>query len=243
MRPPLPPLRLLTVFETVLRRGGTRAASSELNVSQPAVSQALRQLEEHLGTALLDRSTRPPSLTDAGRLLHRAVLDGLGRIADAVEEIGRLAQGSQRSVTIACSIGFATYWLMPRLAILYEQHPDLAVNVRTTQRGDPGLAAGIDIAIRYGAGDWRDGTVQVLFKERVDPVCSPAYAARLAQDEVGLEAAVLIHVDVDDQRWTPWRSYLKAVGLTAGNRRQDLRFTNYVQATQAAAIIAQASAT
>jgi LysR family transcriptional regulator, glycine cleavage system transcriptional activator len=234
VRPPLPPLRLLTVFETVLRRGGTRAAANELNVSQPAVSQALRHLEEHLGAPLLDRSTRPAGLTEAGRLLHRAVVEGLGKISEAIDEIRRLAEGADRSVTVACSVGFATYWLMPRLANLYARNPELSVNVRTTQRGDPALSAGIDIAIRYGAGDWTDGEVRLLFKERVDPVCSPAYAARMKQADLGLDAVTLIHVDAEDERWTPWRAYLKAVGLPARGRRHGIRFTNYVQATQAA---------
>jgi LysR family glycine cleavage system transcriptional activator len=232
--PDLPPLRLLTVLETVLRLGGTKAAAAELNVSPPAVSQALRQLEEHLGAALLDRSTRPAGLTEAGRLLYRAVVDGLGQISAAVGDIRCLAEGADPSVTVACSVGFATYWLMPRLADLYERHPDLAVNVRTTQHGDPRLSAGVDIAIRYGAGGWSDGVVRHLFDECVDPVCSPALAAHLEQAGLGMGSATLIHVDVDDERWTPWPTYLKATGMPVGTNRRGLRFTNYVQATQAA---------
>ena len=115
MPPSLPPLRLLTVFETVLRRGSAREAAAELNVSQPAVSQSLRQLENHVGTPLLDRSTRPAALTAAGRMLETASLDGLGRIADAVAQIRRMRAADESAVTIACSVGFATYWLMPRL--------------------------------------------------------------------------------------------------------------------------------
>lgn len=53
MRQNLPPLRLLTTFETVLRTGGVQNAAAELNVTQPAVSQALRNLEEFLGAKLL----------------------------------------------------------------------------------------------------------------------------------------------------------------------------------------------
>ena len=128
----LPPLRLLSVFEAVLRHGGIKPAAAELNVSQPAVSQALKLLETHLGAKLLDRATRPAGLTEAGRLLHRATVDGLGRIAVAIEEIGRLSAGAEPTATIACSVGFATYWLMPRLAAFYDRHPEVAVNVRTT---------------------------------------------------------------------------------------------------------------
>jgi DNA-binding transcriptional LysR family regulator len=228
----LPPLRLLTVFETVIRQGGIGPAAAELNVSQPAVSQALKELEGRLNAKLLDRSTRPAGLTEAGRLLQRATADGLGRIAEAIEEIGRLGGAADQAVTIACSVGFATYWLMPRLAIFYDRHPDLAVNVRTMQQGDPPLAAGVDLAIRFGDGHWDDGVVHPLLEEQIDPVCSASLAASLKGSD-WLASASLIHVDVDDERWVSWGAYLRATGQQ-GTRRRGLHFTNYVQATQAA---------
>src|SRR3546814_19933253 len=86
----LPPLRLLSVFAAVERHGGLRQAAAALNVSQPAVSQVLRQLEDFLGTRLLDRRPRPARLTAAGRLLHQAAVGGPGRLAVAVAEIRRL---------------------------------------------------------------------------------------------------------------------------------------------------------
>lgn len=227
-----PPLRLLTVFEAVVRRGGARAAAAELNVSQPAVSQSLKQLETHLGARLLDRSTRPASLTEAGKLLHRATVEGLGRIREAVDEIARLGQSDEQAATVACSVGLATYWLMPRLALFYDRHPHIAVNVRTTQQGAPPLAAGVDLAIRYGDGSWDDGDVRLLFPECVEPVASPALAARLRNSPRWFEEAALIHVDVDDETWLSWRACLRRIGQDGGGR--GLRFTNYVQATQAA---------
>jgi DNA-binding transcriptional LysR family regulator len=229
----LPPLRLLSVFEAVLRRGGVRQASVELNVSQPAISQALRQLEDFLGAKLLDRRTRPAQLTEAGRILQAGTAEGLGRIAEAVEEIGRLSAEAEGSVRVACSVGFATYWLMPRLATFSERHPEVAVHLMTSPSGAPDLAAGVDIAIRYGNGQWSDGQVTKLFAERIDPVASPALAERLRRDGEGLESAPLIHVDVADDRWTPWEAYLRARGLPARARGKGLHFTNYVQATQA----------
>ena len=228
----LPPLRLLRVFETVIRQGSISRAAAELRVSQPAISQALKELEGRIGVRLLDRSTRPAALTEAGRLLQRATADGLGRIAEAIEEIGRWGAGADHAVTIACSVGVATYWLMPRLAIFYDRHPDLSVNVRTMQQGDPPLADGVDLAIRYGDGKWDDGVVQFLLEERIDPVCSPALAAQLKGSD-WLGAASLIHVDVEDDRWVTWSAYLRATGQKAA-RRRGLHFTNYVQATQAA---------
>jgi DNA-binding transcriptional LysR family regulator len=235
MDPTLPPLRLLTVFAAVERHGGLRQAAAALNVSQPAVSQALRQLEDFLGARLLDRRTRPARLTEAGRLLHQATVEGLGRIAEAVEEIGRLQAEAGRSLRIACSVGFATYWLMPRLATFYERHPEIAVHVMTAPQGAPELSPGVDIAARFGDGRWQDGVVTPLFAERIDPVASPALAERLRGAAAPLASAPLIHVESTDARWTPWDAYLRAVGLAhARGRSKDLRFTNYVQATQAA---------
>jgi LysR family transcriptional regulator, glycine cleavage system transcriptional activator len=229
----LPPLRLLAVFETVLRCGSVRDAAAELNVSQPAISQSLRQLEDHIGTVLLDRSTRPASLTIAGRILQSAALDGLGRISDAIANIKRLEGTDDSAVTIACSVGFATYWLMPRLGGFYAKHPDIAVNVQTTHHGAPRMAPGIDIAVRYGEGDWKDGDTQKLFDERVVPVCTSLLKAKLSGDGIDLDRAPLLHVNSDDAGWMTWAHYLQASGYQP-NTGRGRQFTNYVQATQAA---------
>src|SRR3546814_11253179 len=82
-----------------------------------------------------------------------------------------------------------------------------------------------------------DGTVTPLFAERIDPVASPALAESLRRAPEPLAAAPLIHVESSDARWTPWEVYLRKLGLARGTARsgsRDLRFTNYVQATQAA---------
>jgi LysR family transcriptional regulator, glycine cleavage system transcriptional activator len=233
MSPSLPPLRLLAVFETVLRRGSVRDAAAEMNVSQPAISQSLRQLEDHVGTPLLDRATRPAALTAAGRILEAAALDGLGRIADAIAHIKRLHSADDGAVTIACSVGFATYWLMPRLADFYGRHPEVAVNVQTTNQGAPRFAPGVNIAVRYGSGTWSDGEVTKLFDEQVTPVATPQLCQRLAAENTGLGGAVLLHVNADDADWVTWPAYLENIGIRPPLQR-GRQFTNYVQATQAA---------
>lgn len=227
----LPPLRLLLAFEGVVRAKSMQRAAEELNVSQPAVSQALRQLEEFVGARLLNRRTRPISLTEAGLILATATTDGLQRIADAISQIRTLTSKDDDSVTIACSVGFGTYWLMPRLAAFYGVFPDIAVNVSTTLHGSPELTPGVDLAMRYGSGRWTDGQVDRLLDERVIPVCSPALRDSMAARD--LETLPLLHVNVDEQNWVSWTDYLAAVGLPP-NTAKGRQFTNYVQATQAA---------
>ncbi|MEL6168091.1 MAG: LysR substrate-binding domain-containing protein [Pseudomonadota bacterium] len=228
----MPPLRLLLAFAAVVRTGSVRAAAAELNVTQPAVSQAVKQLEAYCGLRLLDRSRRPAAPTDAGRLIAGAISTGLGAIEQALEEARRTATQGARTATIACSTGVATYWLMPRLGVFYDQYPDITVNVVTTQSGAPDLGQGIDLAIRFGHGRWGDGAVTHLFDEIVEPVCSPALLARL-RGTPKLDNVSLLHVKSPETSWITWSEYLRAVGQphAAGGGRT---FTNYVQATQAA---------
>ncbi|MCK7614723.1 LysR substrate-binding domain-containing protein [Roseibium sediminicola] len=230
----LPPLRLLSVFETVQRAGSAKAAAVELNVSLSAVSQALKQLESHVGAALIDRSTRPAGLTEAGEILLKAVTENRERLTGALDDIRALTDPSGATVTLACTIGFATYWLMPRLEAFYLEHPDVAVNVQTTQQEVPRLGPGADIAMRYGDGRWDDGTVELLFEERVEPVCAPSYVRRLMETGGSLGSAFLIHVETSDRRWISWADYLSRTGQKAAGSAKGLRFSNYVQATQAA---------
>src|SRR3546814_10367351 len=127
--------------------------------------------------------------------------------------------------------------LMPRLVTFYERHPEVAVHVMTAPQGAPELGPGVDLPARYGDGGWHDGTVTPLFAARIDPVASPALAESLRRAPEPLAAAPLIHVESRDARWTPGEVYLRKLGLARGTARsgsRDLRFTNYVQATQAA---------
>jgi DNA-binding transcriptional LysR family regulator len=228
----LPPLRLLTAFAAVVRTGSVQAAATELNVTQPAISQAVRQLEDHIGVPLLDRGRRPAQPTEAGAALASAILEGLGQISEAFDALRSVGSPRGGSVTVACSVGVATYWLMPRLAALYRVHPALLVNVMTVQSGVPALEDGIDLAIRYGHGRWRDGSVHHLFNEVVEPVCAPEVRERFG-GTVPPAAVPLLHVKSPEASWVTWADYLRATGLPQ-ERRAGLTFTNYVQTTQAA---------
>ncbi|HHW51581.1 MAG TPA: LysR family transcriptional regulator [Pseudoclavibacter sp.] len=227
----LPPLRLFTVFEAVTRHGSTQRAAGDLNVTQPAVSQAVKALEEYVGARLFERSTRPFALTPAGEILKAGVSDGLLRISEAIDRVRALHGQDDSSVTVACTVGTATYWLMPRLATFYSEYPDVAVNVVTTARS-PELSAGVDLVIRYGSGEWKDGHTVKLFDEMVVPVFSPSLADRV-KSRRSLTEAVLLHVVNSDTGWLTWDDYFARQGLPS-NRTLGRNFTNYVQATQAA---------
>lgn len=230
----LPPLRLLTIFDAVHRLGSMRLAAAEMNVTRPAVSQAIRSLEEHVGAQLVDRGVKPAVVTDAGERLARATRRGLTQISDAVEEI-RLAAGlAERQVTVCCTLGMATHWLMPRIAGFYTAHPGIMVNVQAPPSDLPVFAVGVDVALRYSAGPSEDGDSHLLFPERACPVGSPAVMASLKGDPENLREATLIHVRVPQSYgWSGWPEYLTAKDLPRPRGPKQV-YDNYIQAVQAA---------
>lgn len=231
----LPPLRLLTTFAEVARAGSMRAAAARLNVTQPAITQALKALEEHVQVPLFDRSTKPARLTPAGQQLAQATRDGLSLIGTAIDDLRIRNARQHRQVTVACTLGMATHWLLPRLPDFYAGNPEVYVNVQAPPDESPRLAPGIDVILRYGRAAWRDGTTVKLFDERICPVGRPELVRRLLSADSGLCEAPLIHVQrsVDGDRWEDWTDYFTAMGQPAP-RRPGETFDNYVHATQAA---------
>ncbi len=232
----IPSIQGLKLFDAVARHSSMTRAAAEAGVSQSAVSQAIRQLEDFVQTPLLDRSTRPMVLTEAGNEFHRTVVETFGRLASTVEDMRKAGSSETNAVIVSCNLGCATYWLMPRLNYFSAAHPDISVHVMAAYQGAAGLHDGSDIALRYGDGQWPDGPWEPLLKETIVPVCSPQYLEQngLAKDLTELSSRRLIHVAVDDPDWLGWDSYFKALGHRRPRVSGDLRFGNYVQAVQSA---------
>lgn len=231
----LPPLRLLNVLDAVVRCGGTKQASAELNVSQPAVSQSLKQLEHFVGLPLLDRRTRPSTLTPAGSILANAAHIGISALETAMTDIENLSRFDTGAITVSCTLGYATYWLMPRLHDFHESHPGLNVNVQSVYQGQPGFEAGADVALRFGDGDWRDSETHLLFDESITATCSQRYLLENGPFEsvAALHRADLIHVDPVDAHWYDWPRFFRELDATPTAPLGGKRFNNYVQAVQA----------
>lgn len=168
----LPPLAALRAFAAFAETGSVVAAGEALGVSHAAISQQLRVLEQHLDAALLDRKGRSMRLTSTGEKLAAAVRTGFAGMAEAVAEI----TGAQmaRPLHISTTPTFASSWLMPRLPRFREQCPEVDLMIDPT----PNLAAlspdGIDVAIRYGSGDWPGLEVERLLLSPTVVVAAPS---------------------------------------------------------------------
>lgn len=156
----LPSLSALRAFEAAARLGGFSLAARELNVTPAAIAQHVRAVEAHLATPLVHRDGRGISITDAGRELATGLSEGFAGIVGAVERLQ--ADQSDRPIALAVTPGFAAEWLMPRMGDFWVRHPDIQVNILPAVGLVDLRSEGVDMAIRWGDGNWPGLTSEML---------------------------------------------------------------------------------
>src|SRR5437868_2161556 len=146
----------MATFVAVAEAKGFRAAGERLGVSGSAVSQALRRLEERLGIALVQRTTRSVRLTDAGERLYgasRPALDELKNALSAVTELGDEPRGALR---VAVASGASDVLDGPFVAGFMKTYPHVQLELDVTDRALDIVAQGYDAAIQLGMRIDRD---------------------------------------------------------------------------------------
>lgn len=139
----------MRVYVRVVERGSMSAAARDLGMGQPAVSERIERLEDHLGVRLLLRNTRKLSVTDAGAAFYersKGVLEAAGD-ALAVATGDRLLRGTLR---IAAPHGVGEVILPPILLSLRKQHPQLKIDLVLNDRIVDPVTEGVDISLRLG---------------------------------------------------------------------------------------------
>lgn len=205
----LPPLNGVRAFEAAARHRSFTRAAAELSVTQAAVSQQVRRLEDWLSVRLFHRRENSLELTEAGRIYLPLVSGALAGIADATAQIAPGRTGGV--LTISTTPSFAAKWLTARLRGFTAAHPDIDVNV-TASLARVDLEGGeADCATRWGQGGWEGLACDRLFTECSFPVCSPA----LRDGPPGLRTLddLRRHTLLHDQSLASWRDWLRAVGM------------------------------
>lgn len=174
----LPPLNGLRVFEVVARHLNFRLAAQELGVTQAAVAQQVRGLEANLGIKLFERLPRGLGLTGAGQRYSSDIRSAFALISSATQALR--PDGAQ--LTISVTPTFAAKWLIPRLASLAHDHPDIDLQVLATDRLSQFRPEGVDIAVRYGRPPFGPALhVEPFLKQRIVAVASPGLLAQLGK--------------------------------------------------------------
>lgn len=194
------PLNALRAFEVSARHLSFTRAADELNVTQTAISQHVKNLEERMGVPLFRRLPRGLALTDEGQALLPALSESFGRIGALLEQF---RDGRFREVLSVGAVGtFAVGWLIPRLAAFQQAHPFVDFRLFTNNNRVDLAGEGLDYAIRFGDGAWHGTEADLLFPSPLSPVCSPATASRL-HEPGDLAGEVLLRSYRSDE-WVSW---------------------------------------
>lgn len=231
----LPRLDLLSSFEAAARHLSFTQAAQELFLTQSAISRQIQQLEAGLGVPLFERRHRALALTAAGQTMQRAVVDSLERLRDATALV-RLPISS-RHVSVTMTPGFATLWLIPRLARFTAAHPQVDVRISATLDVLDLERSQLDLAVRFCPVS--KGKGPPLFEETVLPVCSPQLLTRRSnplKKPADLANHTLLAVDIPSgmtltSDWEPW---LTLTGLREVRTKATLRFSQYSDVIAAA---------
>jgi LysR family glycine cleavage system transcriptional activator len=205
----LPPLSTLPSFEAAARHLSFSKAADELHVTHGAVSRAIRHLEDHLGVRLFVRATRSVRLTAAGSAYASEVREALDRVAAATIA----AQGHQSTGTLNISTldSFAAKWLVPRLFRFRRAHGDIDVRLSTSEKLADFVTDGVDVAIRYGRGQYPGLKVELLLEEDVFPVCSPECLE--GPHPLRTPADLVHHTLIHDDFHIDWAMWLRTAGV------------------------------
>ncbi|SLN13267.1 Glycine cleavage system transcriptional activator [Pseudoruegeria aquimaris] len=220
---PLPRLSALQAFDAAARHENFRKAAEDLNVTQGAVAQQVRQLEAALGVALFTRHARGLRLTEPGALYAARLREALGMIEEAT---ARITAGPDQ-LTLSVPPSFASKWLMPRLPAFLEANPELRLQTLATEQRAEFARDGVHVAVRQGRRPEAPGFVV----ERIAPLDLVAVAApgRLPPAR-GL--ADLAGVPLIQDGHALWESYFAAAGMALPARV--LRFNQTALAVDAA---------
>ena len=194
------PLNALRAFEVSARHLSFTRAADELNVTQTAVSQQVRQLEERLRVRLFRRLPRGLALTDEGQALLPVLVESFERIAAV---LGRFGESRARETLTVGVVGtFAVGWLLPRLRDFQQAHAFVDFRLFTHNNRVDMAGEGLDYAIRFGAGAWHGTEAEALLAAPLSPMCAPAVAARL-RSPADLAAQQLLR-SYRSEEWADW---------------------------------------
>ncbi len=224
----------LVVFEAAARHLSFSRAAVGLGVSQPAVSQSIRQREEMIGARLFQRGHPSLALTEAGERFSEEVTDGLSRILAAARQIGRRAHPDR--ATLLVSTAFATWWMVPRLAEFRAAHPRIDLRLETVDKDIDLASAATTLAVRRGTGDWSGYGSAPIASERIVPVASRAFWARHPPIASAAELLALPLIRLDEpHRYRPgWSEILGRRGVAFRGVGDGLRLNDYALVVQAA---------
>jgi LysR family glycine cleavage system transcriptional activator len=200
----------MSAFIQAARSGSFSSAARKLDLTHSAISQQIRALEDFIGQPLFVREGGGSNLTDAGQLFASVLSDGLAQIDRALSSVKN--RNVAQRLTLDVDSELAQSWLNPRLPELLDLLPDHEVVLLSMPRSDRSSFERVDLALRYGYGDWEDCEMTQICGDRVMAVASPALLERHGA-QLPLSPRQILELPLlgyTRRSWIPW---LDAAGM------------------------------
>lgn len=215
-RQAIPPLNPLHVFEVVARLNSFTKAAESLRVTQPAVSRQIRTLENFLGLRLFERDHHGIRLTAEGEELQRQIAPAFRIIETAAQRMA--ARDKSEPLKLRVYTTFAAKWLIERLPSFYAAYPKIQLSISNAValvdfERDP-----VDLAIQFGNGRWPGIESELLFRDLLQPVCSPALRRKAGLQTIDdLGKVPMLHSRYRRTDWTDWLMAFDRIDLLGDN--------------------------
>lgn len=234
----LPPLNAVRAFEAAARHLNFEKAGDEIAVTASAVGQQVKALEAWLGRPLFVRQpARGVALTPLGERYAASLSEVLDKLDEATAQV--LRPKTSNVITVSAMPSLASNWLIPRLGAFRERHPEMDVRVSVSMRLTDFAREDVDIAIRFGRGNYPGLRTDLLMEEYFFAVCSAALLknpGRPLSEPADLRHHTLVHEAVEDvPDYITWDRWLQAVGVEGIDTSRGPRFTHTYLCLQAAA--------
>ena len=196
-------LRGLRTFCIAARYESFRTAADELFITASAVSHQIKSLEQELGQQLFERNSRELSLTDAGRSLYEDVsplIDQLNTVAASYKKDSRSS-----SIRISVQPFFASEFFVPRLSEFTEKHPEIDIQVGTSDETAEKHPSDADLSIRLFRSPPANMTSHLLSPLRMVPAGSPDFKKEMMvkSKTIVSDFPIIVH-ETHPKAWTQW---------------------------------------
>ena len=176
----LPPLKSLQVFLVAGQSKNFKQAAEQLNVTQAAVSQQIRLLEENLQSKLFERTNKQTMLTEKGRKLLPFIQRAFEELSSGVQVV----TGDQNPQVLRISTvhSFSSLWLIPRLQEFQKLHPEIMVQLAPSSELIDFNQTNIDLALRMGRGSYPDLVEKKIYDDNLIFVANPKLLVGINKD-------------------------------------------------------------
>jgi LysR family transcriptional regulator, glycine cleavage system transcriptional activator len=205
-------IALLRCFDAAARHQSYSLAAEELSITQAAVSQQIRNLEEHLQVKLFNRQGRAMQLTKQGSTLFESVGKAFSELSLGFDRIQIEPQAGV--ITVTASPSFCSRWLVPRLWKFSILYPDIQVRALASTQYEDVRHSDIDVAIRQGEMQTNHVHQETLLLDPVFPICSPrVYKEEQLTSPEKINQCWLVEAIGVGRSGFSWKDWFKLAGV------------------------------